>query len=487
MTTDVLAEISHCPERVAYKKFLNADTSGMDAKEWTSTLKSLKEAYKLSFHNYFAEVHPHLLFEIGEEKVFWEYTDGVYEEKGFPTIREYVIKLLIDEGLRESATETFARNVISRYRACFQERGVSYDDFDTVSDEFHCKNGWIHLKTGTFTPHTPDKLSRRVSAVTYDKDATCPLYDALLDTKLGIPKDQVRVLDQYSGLLLTDDITKQKMLAIIGKPGCGKSTLIELWMAILGDCAVKHSLTDLSGDSSRFMGSSFIDRTLCWFDEVEPNRSKMGDKLIGMITADQINVERKGVNGITKAQNKLKFILTANALPRSAEIGIYRRLLLIHFENSFYDSVEIDYNIKEKLEKEMSGVFNRMVRGLHDLRKIGTFSVMENHTELIESYKTSSNTISEFLDEYFVFDYDAEPIDTSVLLKNYKEFTNDSYTKSLTPQRFGVLISQNGLMQFDKIYPKKGTGGVRQWAGLKLKDIFEIDHAGFIRYIHDDF
>lgn len=480
-------QISLCPERAELKKFINQDNAGLLAKEYAAILKTLTENYRLSFHNYFAEIYPHLRFEIGEEKVFWQYSEdeGVYEEVSVTTVRELVIKLLIDEGLRPSATEAFAKTVIARYRACFKERGSTYDDFDSQDDWFHCKNGWLNLHTLAFDVHSPERISRRVSAVVYNKDAPCPIYDALLDTKLNIPQDQVQVIDEFSGLLLTPDITKQKMLALIGKPGCGKSTLIELWMSILGDCATKQSLADLSGDSSRFMGSSFIDRTLCWFDEVEPNRAKMGDKLIGMVTADAINIERKGINGITKAENKLKFVLTANALPRSAEIGIYRRLILIELNNSFYESKDLDTKIKEKLEAEMSGVFNRMLRGLTALTEQGAFTFISGQEQTIEEYKMSSNTIAEFLEEFFETGDDDSSIETKTLLNSYKDFSGDKYAHSLTPQKFGILIGQSGLKKFENIKTKRGTGGKRMWKGLKLKSAYKVDASGKI--VEDNF
>lgn len=481
-----LESITLCPERTEYKKFIN-DESNRSREDYAKVVKGLVERYKLAFHNYIAEVFPQLRFEIGEEKVYWNYNEatGIYEEVAQVTVKEWVIKLLIDEGLNAHATEAFAKTVLGRYRACYAERGSTYDDFDKDDGYFHAANGWISLKTLEFTPHTAERLSRYKSAVKYEPKATCPLYDKFLDEQIQLQKDQVRVIDQFSGLLLTPDITKQKMLVLIGKPGCGKSTLLDLWTDVLGDMATQNSLHEIASESFRFRGSTLVGKTLCWFDEVEVTRSNVGNSLINLITGQQIRVERKGINGILASQNKLKCVLTANTLPRSAEMGIYRRMILIYLNYSFYDNMTDNKNIRQLLRAEASGVLNRMLRGLQDITENNGFTSIEGHSDLIEEYKASSNTVAEFLEEHFVFDYEAPKVTTKVLLEAYKNYANDKYVGTLTPRRFGTLMASNGLSEFQNIQAVKGTGGERMWAGLKLKDWYEFNTAGLIREKED--
>jgi len=208
----------------------------------------------------------------------------------------------------------------------------------------------------------------------------------------------------------------------------------------------------------------------------------MGNSLINLITGQHIRVERKGINDILEADNQLKCVLTANTLPRSAEMGIYRRMILIYLEYSFYDNMTANHKIRAVLQAEASGILNRMLRGLADLNKHDGFTSIEGHDDLIEEYKTSSNTVAEFLDEYFVPDIEAKPIPTKVLLDAYKEFSNDRYSESLTPQRFGMVMKHHGLSKFDKIYNRKDRDGSKMWCGLKLREeYYEFNTAGYIR------
>ncbi len=489
MGIEPIKEVDTTPERTAYYKHLEIKNEERQ-KNWNIVLKILKEQYIANFHKIIKEKYNHLYFEKDEDKVYWLYNKntGIYDEYAFPLVRSLIIKELLNEGFDLNATEATSKNILNKYRSMCPQNGLNYDDFDNDNDWFHAGNGWVQVHTLEFVKHTPDKLSRRVSAVIYKKDARCPVYDEFLDSQIQLPADQTRAIDQFSGLLLTPDITKQKMLVLIGKPGSGKSTLLDCWSDILGDCSIQMALSETSGDSFRFGGSSLVGKHLCWFDEVEVTRSNMGNTLINLITGQHIRVERKGVHGIVEAQNKLKCVLTANTLPRSAEMGIYRRMILIYFEYSFYDNDTDDKDIRNIFKSESSGILNRMIKGLADLSKNNGFTKIDGQEEILEEYKVSSNTMAEFLEEYFEFsDDDSAKVKTKILLETYKNFSKDRYSESLTPQKFGLMVKNNGLNKFNNIESKKDRDGNKEWSGLKLKSIYEVDKiTGMIRGTEED-
>lgn len=455
--------------RTVYRKFLREDK--FDDEDWVKQLNKLKNAYALAFHHYVADQYPHLLYELGDDKSYWNYDekDGVYKELTAVSARGLVLSLLEKEDLLGKATESFTRDVLARYRANYPERGKEYDDFDNDDSLFHANNGWVNLKTLEKTEHTPVILSRIKSAVDYNADATCPIYDKFLDKDLCLSKDKVRVIRQFSGLTLTNDIKYQKMLTLVGKPGCGKSTLLEAWGLVLGEKAIEKKLTELSSDSMRFAGSQFVGSTLCWFDEVDVKKAEMGNSLGTLITGQHINVERKGINGIIKARNTVKCVLTANSLPMTAELGIYRRLIMIDLPRSFTANEEEDKDMAEKLANEASGILNRMIEGLQDLRKMRGFTMIEGHDEMIEQYKAQSNTLAEFLDTYFEPAGEDSYVETTDLYNAYQHFAEgNTFVRTITPQKFGRLLAAQPLNRFNSIAPKR-TKTNRGWVGLKLQ------------------
>lgn len=463
------------PEATSYHKYRKGDGE-RDAKK----LERLRNAHLHNFYKYVAREHPYLLFEVDVEKVYFYYNEetGIYEDWSHIRVKEMITRMLINEGYKREAKVSLVNQIIVDMRSMFPERACHFDDFDSNDSWFHCSNGWIclDLKDGkrTFEEHTPQRLSRRVSAVPYDAKATCPSYDKMmLDFKLK--EDQVRVIDQFSGLLLTNEIKHQKMLAFIGKPGCGKSTIAEIWGKVLGEMGVGIPLSDLSGDRFRFIGESLVGRTFVHFDEVDIKRSEMGSNLGNLITANKFIVERKGENKKVDVKNKIKCVLTANSLPMSAEVGIFRRMILIEFHNSFYDQGIADLSLPEKLEKEHSGILNRMLRGLADMRKMGTFTLIEGHEDAIEEYKISSNTLAEFLDEYFYPGTWEDKVSSTLVFNTYVRWLGKNAGRMiLTKQRFGMMLNSQPLTKFN-IGTRKGGRGARLRTGLRVKECYKED------------
>jgi len=472
MIEDVRNDVHRMRERIK-----NAgDVEDKERKEMQAALKSLENEYLLRFHEWFAHVYPHILYERGEDKVFWSYNtdEGIYEESSHAWVRGLLAKLLMDEGLHQGANAATTRDVLVRYRGAYTQRCATHTMFDADSAWLHVANGWLHLETLVFKPHTPSRLSLRKSPAAYDPDATCPTYDAFLDTDLHLKPDAVRVLDQYSGLILTTDRKYQRILTIIGAPGCGKSTLVETWRNVLGDMAAKKKLSEIgSSDRARFMGSSLIGRTMLWFDEVDVKKSEFDNDLIDKVSGDTIEVERKGIDRRTVHPNGLKPILTANNLPYATAHGIYRRLLYIPItRGSFADAGTVRYDMPELLRSEASGILNRMLRGLADLWRMGSFTVIDGHDDEIEEVKRTTDPIAEFLEEFFdpILDWDDryEPIPTRDLCAAYRHAMGEERWQRLTPARFGRMMSAQPLRRFAHIRQVRTTD-CRKWQGLILK------------------
>jgi len=480
--------IDIAPESVAYHNYRKGDGE-RDAKK----LERLRSAHLRNFYKYVAKQYPDLLFEADSDDLFFNYNEatGIYEDWKKVHVQELITRMMVKEGFLHEAKIGTVNQTLVFFRAMFNDRGCHYDDFDTAEDWFHCSNGWVELepKVGTtrvFEPHTPKRLSRRISAVAFNAEATCPNYDKMMiDFKLA--KDVVRVIDQFSGLLLTSDISNQKMLAFIGRPGCGKSTIAEVWGKVLGEMAIRKDLSDLTGDRFRFIGKSLTGRTLVHFDEVDIKRSEMGANLGNLITGDRFAVERKGKDEDPSSKNKLKCVLTANSLPSSAEVGVYRRMILIEFRNSFYDNGEADLKLPAKLEAESSGILNRMLVGLADIRKMGSFTVIAGHEDAIEEYKISSDTIAEFLDEHFEPGGVNSSVSSTVVFNTYVKWLGQNRGRmTLTPQRFGQMLKTQPLRKFD-IGVGRGDAGIRVRTGLKIKREYQISwHDQVLEAVNSD-
>lgn len=468
-----LDNITLCPERIEYKKFIN-DPENRRSEDYQKLKKALQESYKLAFHNYFAEVYPHIKYERTNDKVYWDYDEkeGLYREISFSEMRGMVIKLLMDEGLLAVATEGFAKTVLNKYRAGFVENGVSLEDFSIPDGWLQVRNGWLNLKTRDLLPHTPERYSLSKMDTDYIADAKCPLYDKFIDEDSKMAKDQIRVIDQFSGYVLTDRIDQHSCLILEGRKGCGKSMLMEIWMNILGEKAIPMQLTSLQNGGERFIGQTLAHKNLCWFDEANPRTTSINEFFQNLITGERIRVERKGVQGDDFVKNTMKVVLSLNEMPDHMPLGMDRRYRHIVFTRSFYEEGIVDPDYKKKvLQNEKSGILNRMLRGLEDLEKMGRLTTIEGEEERKREYTLTSDDFSSFLSDHF------EPTSASdgVVRYTYEQMRNafvaeypKAYNKQLSVRGFNKKLLSTRLPEFKNVTTGK-SGGERGYKGLKMK------------------
>lgn len=471
---DAIKDVDPCPERTRYYAHLAIEFEERKD-DWNKKFKSLRENYLSVYYKVVAEKYEFLLYEKTNDKVYWNYNEetGVYDELSFPEVRNLIIAMLIKDDFNDKANEAAVKSILNKYRSAFKDRGKFYDDFTSNDEWFHANNGWVNLETLEFQAHTSDRLSRFSSAIPYRPDAICPLYDSFLDVESRMPADQVRVLDQYSGYILTNTIEAKQMLIFEGRPGSGKSMLPEIWQAILGKKAVAMSLKKLSGDNNRFSGDELAGKNFCFIDEASPKTKDINESFQNLVTQPTITVERKSIQEKPVVKNQLKMILSLNEMPDHMPPGMLRRYRHILFKRSFYDEGVQDTKIQETILKdELSGVFNRMLKGLADYKKMGGFTVIAGDEERRQEYDLISDDFSSFLNEHF------EPVPSSddEVRYSYKEVRDafvaeypKKYNAQLSIQGFNKKLISNRLAKFSRIN-KSRKKGQRGYIGFKLKE-----------------
>lgn len=455
-------------ERERYLEHLSQ--SDWSDKDWVKKLKSLREGYFINFYKRVAQLHPHLKYAIDIENLFWEYNPatGVYKELGFQSVRSMVLRALREDELDAYTTDTHVKRVLSNYIA-ETDQGVTTDDFAGEDDYLHVKNGWLNLTTLELITHSPHRLSLHTVSVNYNPEATCPLYDKMIDD-FQMPTDQVRVIDQYSGLILTNDISHQEMLVFDGRPGSGKSLITETWMEVLGHKAENEKLSMLKGDAERFMGESLVGKTLLFFDEANPRTENINESFMKFVSEKTIKIERKGQNKREKVRNTLKVVLALNEMPYHFPPGFDRRYRHILFTRSFRDEGFEDKTLfKRMVDSELSGVLNRMLIGLHDLWKMGGTTVIAGEAERKRQFSLAADDLSAFLSDYFEPDLSyQEVVNGKDMLQAFKEEYPNSFNKSLSQHAFSKKLLSVRLAEFKGVR-KDRDRDCRGYSGIKLR------------------
>lgn len=472
MGIEEIRDVESCPERANY--LLHLEEGNWNDKDWVKKLKNLEGAYLDNFHKYIAQLYPYLLYEKTNDKVFWNYSKekGIYEELTFPEVRNFIVGLLMKEGFAAKATEATAKNVLAKYKSAFHMQGKSYDEFDNEKDWFHAANGWLHLPTKKFESHTPERLSRRASAVDYNPEAECPLYDAFLNTESHLPEDAVRVIDQFSGYILQNKRPIKKMLIFHGRPGSGKSMIPEMWCQVLGTMSVSMSLNEIGGDAARFNKDLLVGSTFCFIDEANPKTRDINESFQTLVTKPDFLVERKGIQDKVTIENVVRFVLCLNEMPDHMPPGMERRYRYINFPRSFRDEGIEDESVYNTIrEKELSGILNRMLKGYDDFTKMGNLTSISSEEDHKRDYSISADDFSAFLNEHF------EPTKDDEVRYSYKQMHEafmaefpKAYNKQLSTQAFNKKLFSNRLPEFSKIGKGRNKERTaRGYIGIKLK------------------
>jgi P4 family phage/plasmid primase-like protien len=465
-----------CPERTRYFTFKNE--ANYDDKNWVKKLKSISDTYFINFYKRVAYLYPHLKYEIGRLDSFWNYDDkeGVYYEIEQPTLSGIIIRALREDEMDSYTTDSQVKRIILNFTAD-PSRGVTLDDFVVTNGWLHVANGWLQLDTKELQPHSPERLSLTKMDTTFNPVATSPEFDKFLDIDTQMSSDQIRVIDQFSGYILTNGIEQHSCLIIEGRKGAGKSMLVEIWMNILGQKGVTLQLKNIQNNNEKFIGETLSHKNLCWFDEANPRTADINEFFQTLITGETIRVERKGVQKSKFVKNTLKIVLTLNEMPDHMPTGMDRRYRHIIFTRSFYEEGIMDPDYKKRiLENEKSGVLNRMLRGYDDFKKMGRLTTIDGEEERKREYTLTADDFSSFLSDHF----NPTPVNEGIVRYSYEELRNafvaeypKNYHQQLTVRGFNKKLLATRLPEYGHLQKGK-SDGARGYKGIELKKGHEL-------------
>lgn len=325
-------------------------------------------------------------------------------------------------------------------------------------------------------PHNPGDLITKVADVIYDPDATCQTYDDFF-LRVMPDEDDRRFLHQWAGLSSTGDITYHKMAFFWGKGRNGKSTWVDAVASLLGEYSMtikfdtfleqsnKRKGADATPDLARLPGVRFL-RTS------EPEKgAKLAEALIKEVTGGEKISARHLNKGFFDFLPSFKLTAQGNYQPKITghDDGIWGRVRLVPWTVRIPDR-EIDQQLPAKLKRESSGIFNRMLAGLIDMKMNGLIE-SENVKKATEKYREASDQLGRFLRDCTI-ETDGARAKSSELFNVFTAWAKASGGGEWTPQGFSKAMEDRG-------YEKKTSNGV-WWLDLEVTvDVADIEQGRF--------
>jgi putative DNA primase/helicase len=130
---------------------------------------------------------------------------------------------------------------------------VSPEELDTDPMLLNVENGTVDLRTGSLRPHLPEDLITKLAPVEFDPVAEASRFMKFLKQVL-VDDELISFVGRFLGYSLTG-LTEERALAVLyGVGKNGKSTLVELFMDLMGEYAA-------AADPNTIMQQRFGDAT----------------------------------------------------------------------------------------------------------------------------------------------------------------------------------------------------------------------------------
>jgi putative DNA primase/helicase len=385
----------------------------------------------------------------------WVYRDGVYLPCGDATLRTDAQALLGKERRVDRINETLSYVEVATR---LEEEGPPDCQYINV------RNGRLDWATGTLETHTPACFTTVQLPIEYDPTATCPDFDAYLETTFDA--DVHPLIEEILGWCLVPDTRFETAVMLTGEGKNGKSVFLDLIAALLGEENVSHvALQDL--EENRFKAAQLYGKLANVFADLDTRALLSSSMFKTLTTGDPIDAERKFVQSFT-FRSYAKLLFSANKIPSSRDrtYAFYRRWIIIPFNRTFDgegSNPQPDTGLRGKLRHDLAGIFNRALHGLIRLAANEHFSDPKSVSDAKQAYIRSNDNVRVFVAECLIADTN-ESIEKHALHEVYERWC-DAYGERAVSQTLFKDALKQAVPTLDEWRPSANAKW--RWLGVK--------------------
>jgi len=319
---------------------------------------------------------------------------------------------------------------------------VSRDDFDCDPDLINMDNGLYSL-TKRLQPHTREYMSLHKSPIKYDIDAECPAIDKFIREVVG--DKYAQTIYEIFGYAMCARKNMKRAFVFEGGRNSGKSKMVELLEHLVGARAITH-VSPLTVSRNTYGAAEYFGKSLNVVDDLGNSPLNDNGVLKSIIGGGRINAQFKYAQPFDFTPNVL-CVFATNELPITEPFdeAFASRFTIIPFMNRFEDG-SADPDIMGKLTNpgEMSGLFNKCMDALIDLRERGSFAGDTTLADRIMQYRYVSNPVERFLDECCITNEPDDYIMKDTLYRAYVYWSERNKVRTEQMKHLTMSLASRG-------------------------------------------
>jgi len=392
-------------------------------------------------------------------------------------VNDDVIKAMIQRFYHEySPPDSFTSGVFNVFKDLVNRpsirNGMWLSDPDRDgSNVVVFQDGMVNFNSDNITlePHDPDFFTFNECDYNFNDDCPTPIWDWFLQTVFNDDQASKDLLHEYMGYCLTNDLSRQKFMTLIGASRSGKGTITRVMTNQVGKNNVcSPSLSNITQASTLHVMST---KKVALIPDAHSVNHNMRDSTLSMLKAftggDSVTFDVKYKMAQT-IEMPCRLWLSTNGMPEFNDPSgaLVNRMLVLVFENSF--AGREDYELDAKLYAERVGIRRHLTDGIKRLRRNKRFtepgrSIIERNEIQEDMFPLSRfvNACCELNEDYLV--------SVDELFSMYTFWCNtDGVNHPLTKIQFAKTLRHSSLnLKLERPYDDKGAR-IRSFRGIRV-------------------
>lgn len=274
-------------------------------------------------------------------------------------------------------------------------------DRHTGGDLLALTNGLIDMdrlvanKANPLTQHSADWFSPVCLPYAFDLEAQCSRWLSFLAEMFDGDTERIALVQEWFGYCLVNDTSFQKLLILVGEGANGKTVLLDVLVALLGEQNVSHVPLELFAE--RFQLTPTLGKLANIVSEIGHMDGRAEATIKAFVAGDKMYFDRKNQSGV-HTRPTARLVLATNALPHFADRsrGVSRRLSVLPC-NVIIPVDKQDRQLTAKLKDELAGIFVWSVEGRRRLLAQQQFTEPAICRRLFDEFQAERNPERAFL------------------------------------------------------------------------------------------